>query len=426
MKLSALTLTFAGLLLSSFAFSQAKIIYGELPMDGDLIASELVNDRFFIETDKGFAIYNTSGEKLADGIGSNILLRERYISLKNPVFLNRDKEGNYTLMNIDGKTVGNSKYVSGLSFITNNTFVEFDNSTYGYINDKGEVINKFDGIRLKQVTNNTGKKGDFINTDWFIAKTVMLFQASFPPYSAEGLTRVVNFDTGLSGFMNKKLELVIPAKFSAVSRFSEGLAAVSDENNMWGFIDVTGKQITDFTYSNRPRDFHSGLALVVNREGMAGYINKTGQVIIPAEFEMATDFYKGFALVKKDNETPALLIDSTGKKLVEFPKDAIFIDESVYDKYYSDDNVDITYDGSETLRQLVDFGKGIFTYGRSYGLVDKEGNVVLDFKYSALKGYSNGKMLASLREFIDNNTKTTNGLIDEQGNWLVIVKAPEF
>ncbi|MGV6943807.1 WG repeat-containing protein [Sphingobacterium kyonggiense] len=426
MKLRALTLTITGLLLSSFAFSQAKIITGFLPMIGDNIKSEFVDDKFFIETDLGFAIYNSKGDQLVNGITTSNSLGDKNISLKNSVFLIRNKDLSCSLMNSNGKRVGTGKYNDGLPFITDNTFVKFDEDMFGYINDKGEVINKFDGKRYILITNKSSKAGGFTSNDMFIANTVFLSPADFPPYSAEGLTRVTDFNNKLNGFMNKKLELVIPAKYTAVSRFSEGLATVSNENNLWGYIDTNGKQIIDFTYSNRPRDFHSGLALVINREGMVGYINKLGELLIPAKYERATDFYKGYALVKKDYYTPVQLIDSTGKELVKFPKEIVFIDDSVYEANYSNKNIEVTYDCSETLRQLVDYGKGIFIHGSSYGLVDMEGKVVLDFKYTALKDYANGKMLASLHEFVDNNTKTTNGLIDEQGNWLVIIKAPEF
>ena len=426
MKLRAFTLTFTGLLLSSLAFSQPKIIRGFFPMSGNTIESEFVDDKFFIETDQGFAIYNSKGDQLANGITIGNSLGEKYISLKNSVLLIKNKDLTYSLMNTDGKKVGTGKYKSGLSFITDNTFVKFDDGMFGYINEKGEVINKFDKKRYKLITNKSEKAGGFSSSDTFIASTVFLSHADYPPYSADGLTKVSDYDNKLDGFMNKKLELVIPAKYTAVSRFSEGLAAVANENNLWGFIDTHGKQIIDFTYSIRPRDFHSGLALVINRNGKIGYINKLGELVIPADYERATDFYKGYALVKKDYYTPAQLIDSTGKELVKFPKIIVFIDNSVYKPSYSNKNIEVTYDCSETLRQLVDYGKGIFMHGNSYGLVDKEGNVVLDFKYTALKDYANGKMLASLHEFIDNNIKTTKGIIDEQGNWLVVVKAPEF
>lgn len=426
MKLRAFTLTFTGLLLSSLAFSQPKIIRGYFPSPGIAIESEFVDDRFFIETDQGFAIFNSKGDQLANGISTNNSLGGKNLSLKNSVFLIKNKDLTNSLMNTDGKILGTGKYKSGLSFITDNTFVKFDDGMFGYINEKGEVINKFDKKRYKLITNKPDKAGGFSSSDMFIASTVFLSHADFPPYSAEGLTKVSDYENKLDGFMNKKLELVIPAKYTAVSRFSEGLAAVSNENNLWGFIDTHGKQIIDFTYSIRPRDFHSGLALVINRNRKIGYINKSGELVIPADYERATDFYKGYALVKKDYYTPVQLIDSTGKELVKFPKQIVFIDDSVYKSNYSNKNIEVTYDGSETLRQLVDYGKGIFMHGNSYGLVDKEGNVVLDFKYTALKDYANGKMLASLREFVDNKTIKTNGLMDDKGNWLVIIKAPEF
>lgn len=86
MKLRAFTLTFTGLLLSSLAFSQPKIITGFFPMIGYDIKSEFVDDKFFIETDQGFAIYNSKGDQLTNGITLDNSLGKKYFSLKKSVF----------------------------------------------------------------------------------------------------------------------------------------------------------------------------------------------------------------------------------------------------------------------------------------------------------------------------------------------------
>ena len=49
------------------------------------------------------------------------------------------------------------------------------------------------------------------------------------------------------GFINTKGETVIEAKYQALSRFHNGVAAVM-LNNKWGFINKKGKVIIPFEY----------------------------------------------------------------------------------------------------------------------------------------------------------------------------------
>lgn len=54
---------------------------------------------------------------------------------------------------------------------------------------------------------------------------------------------------------------VVPCKYDGAMDFSEGLAAVCDENYKWGFIDKTGKEVVPCKYKE-VRDFSEGLAAV--------------------------------------------------------------------------------------------------------------------------------------------------------------------
>ena len=62
------------------------------------------------------------------------------------------------------------------------------------------------------------------------------------------------------GFIDTTGELVIPAMFDEVSRFSEGKAAVN-KDGLWGYIDVSGKEIIK-TQFRLAYNFHENRARV--------------------------------------------------------------------------------------------------------------------------------------------------------------------
>jgi len=93
--------------------------------------------------------------------------------------------------------------------------------------------------------------------------------------------------------------------------FRDGACALK-KNELWGFIDTTGKVIADFKYFSwsgvdNPK-FSSGIALVSVQEP-AGYgrmpifIDKNGQQLFKNQkFTGATNFESGIAIVEKTNE----------------------------------------------------------------------------------------------------------------------------
>ena len=76
------------------------------------------------------------------------------------------------------------------------------------------------------------------------------------------------------GYVNEKLEVVVPHIYQEANDFSEGLAAVCLKGK-WGFIDTTGKLVVPCVYGDATFDFEDGLALVEVGDDF-GYIDKNG------------------------------------------------------------------------------------------------------------------------------------------------------
>lgn len=130
------------------------------------------------------------------------------------------------------------------------------------------------------------------------------FVSAYP--MSDGLAPYFDYVSQLWGFIDITGKKVVPAQYKQVREFSEGLAAVqmpmeSDAPLKWGFINNTGQMVIPTRFTNEPGSFENGYALVQKVNENFVFIDKKGNVIGP-EYDRATDFYYGFALVR-DPET---------------------------------------------------------------------------------------------------------------------------
>lgn len=407
------------LLLAYPCFSQIKKVQGYTGNIPYSCSVKFQGSYFTVERQDGYAIADLDGNMIITGIKAPVVEFTKEIHIDYNIYF--AKEGNnIVLKNLSGKTLGTGKYSQITPFITDNTIVQLQSApgtiVLAYIDTTGKEIVRFDKKQYSAIANPSGKK----------TALAFISLSNFVPYS-NGLTLIKSDELEKYGFIDKKLKLVIPFAYRNACPFSEGLAAVQNNDGIWGYIDTHGKLIIPYTYSHRPFRFSSGLAKVKNNDGDFGYINKANKLVIPAKYKNATHFYKGYALVREAYNGIALLIDSTGNTIASFPKGAQFINEDESAPGISaQDNPDPPFYTSETLRQLVDEGKGIFKKGMHYGLIDKKGNIILDFNYNFLSDYHNGKMFAYKSEFINQKTQHEYGIIDETGKMIVNVVKPEF
>ena len=82
---------------------------------------------------------------------------------------------------------------------------------------------------------------------------------------------------------------------ATIYSYGQELRAVRGINQLWGFVDETGKTVVSFEY-RAAQEFSEGLAAVV-LFGYWGFIDKTGKRVIPCKYTKVGKFSEGLARV---------------------------------------------------------------------------------------------------------------------------------
>lgn len=248
---------------------------------------------------------------------------------------------------------------------------------------------------------------------------------------------------GYCGYADDDGNVVIPPKYTIALPFSEGLAAVADEDYKFGYIDMEGNLVIPHQYFQTTR-FSEGLAVVgvsdmVFEEDepkeyiehmLFGhlaesyfYINREGEKQFNREFRQAGDFHNGFAQVAiVENDDPDFY--NIGDYFAYINQDGEVV------KRYEDAELGDFQDGyAQTADGLINtdfevvfageeydkysFHDGFITAKKDgkYGVVDLENNVIIDFQYDALSVYSEGLFACKMQDGY--------GYIDINGNIII-------
>lgn len=173
------------------------------------------------------------------------------------------------------------------------------------------------------------------------------------------------------GYIDKTGRLVIPARFTYATPFSEGLAAVTESESGdtgWGFIDRSGNWVVPPAFEWATA-FQSGLA-AVNRKQNCGYVDKTGSLKIhvppPGGGQDCWSSWGEFSdgLSRQLFGTKYGFIDSTGKVIIQ-------------------PQFDLTLGFSERLAAVQ--------VGKKWGYIDTSGKMVIGLQdLSFAKPFHNG------------------------------------
>jgi len=198
---------------------------------------------------------------------------------------------------------------------------------FGFIDKTGKIVIPVKLARARPFSEGlafaSGAKYGFIDKSgrWAITADSKQFTGDFH----EGLARFCHSrNERLEGFIDKKGNVAIPARFQGLGDFSEARAPFKTKNNRYGFIDKTGTVAIRARYE-KVGPFKDGLATVL-QDSRWGYINREGLVVIPPKYEQALEFSCGLAAVKVAEKWG--YIDKTGKTAIapQFAGASVFRD----------------------------------------------------------------------------------------------------
>lgn len=332
-----------------------------------------------------------------------------------------------------------------------------------------------------------GKWGYINQTGKFVIKPQYNDAGKF----SEGLAYVKIGD--LYGYINMSGKLVVKPNYGYAADFSEGVALVSYSTIGSDFmcINSSGKVLfTIYEYDNVWPYFGDGL-LPVQKNGKYGFMDKNEKLVLPCKYDWVSGFKNGYCIAKNDgntvNDNTYYLIDKKGKELIIIKeKDGIlneFSEGIVTGSVGFDDPVHLNVQGkaiidkntlsSQILPSVLDpekysndlsfatfwsFENGVSPFliitsakesGASidrWGIMDKQGRVIIQPYYNRIGYFQNGLALAAkCTEQVLNNTASSNGeicykmhynsiqyvYIDQQGNEVIklsdnVVKAGQF
>ncbi|WNF36744.1 WG repeat-containing protein [Bacillaceae bacterium IKA-2] len=196
---------------------------------------------------------------------------------------------------------------------------------------------------------------------------------------------------GLYGCIDDTGQFVIGPRFETMIDFSEARATVVLEDG-FHVIDETGQVLTKKGY-NFIRMYQDGRAVFSNKDMHGkfryGYLNKACEEVIPLQYESASDFKDGVAVVKI-KEGKFALIDRYGNGVVIF--NYFFVGN------YGDN--------------LLSFRCGV---KEKYGYLNTRGDIVIKPRFTVATPFENGRAVV-----IDAaNSRNKKGLIDKAGMYII-------
>lgn len=271
-------------------------------------------------------------------------------------------------------------------------------SLYGYINDKGEVVIEPQFDLAAQFSEGLayfeqGGKYGFINPKGevtipaiyekkkggWLSVAVHLYGET---WFSEGLAAVrVN---GKMGYINQKGEMVIAPTFLDAEAFQHGLAVVKTEAGMY-YINKKGEQQFGRTFV-RAVSFSDSLAGVMVDQKM-GFINTSGKMVIQPQYYTAGQFIKGYTVVKDTYQSKTWkLIDKTGKTILEKQVD----------------------------RMRVSGDLLCFSENLNEGYMDFKGKIIVPANFDMVMGFFDDIAIAK-----KDSKEDVFGIINRKGEWVV-------
>lgn len=246
---------------------------------------------------------------------------------------------------------------------------------------------------------------------------------------------IISLSMGKYGYINKKGEMIIPAKYDFAESFSEGLAAFEDSDGKCGYINTKGETVIEPRYDGAG-GFSEGLAFV-SIAGKCGFIDKQGDEVIPLQYDLAEDYSEGLSAVRKDgkwgyiNKSGHVVISFKFDKAESFSEDcaAVVVDGKIGyinrgSEYVIEPKFEHYHYWQYRRRGVVGMGTcfappfvssfseslAAVMVGKKWGYINKKGEFVIEPKFDLAGRFTEGFAKVAVGDKL--------GYIDKQGKYI--------
>ena len=375
--------------------------------------------------DGKYGLIKTNGKKVTSAIFDNIeTLEYKDGILRVKIDLNGKEivKPEYNSIVADGYYDKETKYEKA-GYIVN--IKTNEGYRYGYINNKGKQTLDTIYTNLKRVTDmgdsaiyminyKNGKAGLMKDSQTVIKNEYedieiddIIFAGKCINASKDGKLQV--FD--LAGVNQSE------SSYRSIVKLENTQYSITiNKNNQYGVIDSNKVEVIENKYSYIEYAFDN--YFVVSKDGMAGLINTDSKEIIPVNKNVVQNI-KGTKIIQTiDSKSKVTELYNKDMQKVAAQTDARIYIKDNYIEMVSKDNIEyFDFDGNKKEAKDI-FDNKIYAKEQNgkWGYVDKNGNVVVDFKYD---------MTTNLNKYGYGAIKLNDkwGVIDQDGN---VVKEPTY
>ena len=165
----------------------------------------------------------------------------------------------------------------------------------------------------------------------------------------------------------------------------------------WSLVDASGRVLFDHAL-DMLSSFEDGVALIRRGTGY-GYLLEDGMLLAEPELDYAGMFYEGLACVEKDEKKG--FMNRSGEMVVDFTYD------------FANDFIDGYAAVGLRGEMKEDVGFSDFAYEQFWGVVDREGNLLIPLEYDSITYNSSDKVFTAEKENRERLFVITDGKAQE-------------
>lgn len=234
---------------------------------------------------------------------------------------------------------------------------------------------------------------------------------------------------GKYGVVDETGKTVIDFKYDGMRFFGDKKHICTKTGDKWGLIDIKENVIIPFIYDesfdNYNLPFGENDGFIVEKEGKYGVINLQNQSIIPFEYDfLCSSFFdttKSMTIAEKDDKRGVINVQNKTLIPFEYKYIEIFSDETMFVHNFSEGYI-IDFSNKKVCEREFQFISNSEKGGKYFcamigdkdGVIDKYGNIKIDFKYDDLFFLNENLLVA--------NKNSKEGIIDIDENIIVPFK----